>query len=433
MRQACNNARNTAFLASKTCHSFCLGFLLPLTVFRYKIMNFGIIARKTLSDCVLFAIQVLLSLLVVGLPCFVLQRLLVYGIPYSYMPHLLFYIIPECLQFLLPLSLLLGVIITFARMGAESEIMLLKSSGLQPTRLVYPILIMTFLVSFGAWYINDIYAICRERGIRNVILNGAEDIVYGMLKTNGEINTRQIRIKADSVKDGYLYGVSIHYTSSPLSTPIDIEAQTARIQTDKIQREFIIELSNSVFRRGKASGGSYRKKDYYSIPIDALLSGDAASNITNAPMLSMLKQLNVLNKDIKNAQENIAGNTAVTLLTGEFSMFDSDSMQSYRSNLKNYSSTYKKAIIEPYRRFTMGFSCFCLIPLSAALAIYFYKMNIYTNAFISSLLSAGPYFFLFAMGLNFGKQGLAPPWVICIADAFPLVTGFIMLQYVSNK
>ena len=318
-------------------------------------------------------------------------------------------------------------------MGAESEIMLLKASGIQPTRLVYPILIMTFIVSFGAWFINDISPICRERGIRNIILNGGEDIVYGMLKTNGEINTRQIRIKADSVKDGYLNGVSIHYTSSPLSVPIDIEAKTARIQTDKERREFILELSHCVFRRGNASGGSNREKDHYSIPINAFLSSDAASNITNAPMMSMLKQLNLLNKDIKNAQENIAGNTAVTLLTGEFSMFDSDSMQSYRSKLNKYSNTYKKAIIEPYRRFTMGFSCFCLIPLCASLAIYFYKRNIYTNVFISSLLSAGPYFFLFAMGLNFGKQGLAPPWVICIADVFPLVTGFIMLQYVSKK
>ena len=396
-------------------------------------MNLGIIARRTMSDCILFAIQVLVSLFVVGLPCFVLQRLLIYGIPYSYMPHLLFYIIPECLQFFLPLSLLLGVIITFARMGAEGEIMLLKASGIQPARLATPILILCFFVSFGAWYINDIYAMCRERGIRNVILNGAEDIVNGMLKKNGEINTRQIRIKVDSVQDGYLHGVSIHYMSSPLSTPIDIEAQTARIQTDKVEREFIIELSNSVFRRGKASGGSYRKKDYYSIPIDALLAGDHASNLTNSPILSMLKQLNALNKDIKNAQENIVGNTAVTLLTGDFSMFDSDSMKNSRSNLKSYSRTYQKASIEPFRRFTMGFSCFCLIPLSAALAIYFYKINIYTNAIFSALLSAGPFFLLFAMGLNLGKQGLAPPWMICLADAFPLVTGFIMLRYVSNK
>ena len=396
-------------------------------------MYFGIIARRTLSDCIFFALQLLVGLLVVGLPCLVLQRLLVYGIPYTYMPHLLFYIIPECLQFLLPLSLLIGVIITFARMGAENEIMLLKASGIQPTSLVYPILAMAFIVSFGAWYINDIYAICRERGIRNVILNGAEDIVYGMLKSNGEINTRQIRIKAKSVKDGYLHGVSIHYMSSPLSVPIDIEAQTARIQTDKVQREFIIELSNSVFRRGMASGGSYRKKDYYSIPIDALLSGDAAANITNAPMLQMLKRLNVLNKDIKNAQENIAGNTAVTLLTGEFGLFDSDSLQSSRSNLKKYTNTYKKAIIEPYRRFTMGFTCFCLVALGAPLAFYYNrKISIFYNIFLSAALTVAIFAFLFAMGLNLGKQGLAPPWMICLADVVPLVTGFILLRYVSN-
>ena len=396
-------------------------------------MHFGILARRALINSFFFALQFLLGLLVIGLPFMVLQRLMVYGIPFKYMPHLLLYIIPECLQFLLPTSLVIGISITFAQMEAEKEIILLKASGIQPTRLLYPILIMTFIISFGAWFINDVSAICRERGIRNVILNGAENIAYGMLKTSGEINNRQIRIKADSVQDGYIHGVSIHYMPSPLSIPIDIEAQTARLQTDKVQREFIIELSNSVFRRGKASGGSYRKKDYYTLPIDAILSSDAAANITNAPMIPMLKRLKALNNDIKNAQENIAGNTAVTLLTGEFSLFDSDSMQSSRSNLKKYSTTYKKAIIEPYRRFTLGFACFCLIPLCASLTFIFNYMYIYNNISISVAVAICSFLFLFAIGLNFGKQGLAPPWMICFADVVPFVIGVILLRYVSNK
>lgn len=368
-----------------------------------------------------------------GLPSLVLQRLIVYGIPYTYIPHLIFYIFPECLQMLLPLSLMGGVIITFARMGAENEIMILKASGIQPTRLVYPILLMTFLLSFGAWYINDISAICRERGIRNVLLNGAEDIVYGMLKSNGEINTRKLRIKVDSVENDYLHNVSIHYMSSPLSTPVDIEAQTARIRTDKIRREFSIELSNCMFRRGKASGGSYKKKDLYSIPIDAFLSSDAASNITNAPMMEMIKELEELNNNIKETQDCIAGNTATILLSGEYSQFNSETMQNYRSSLKEYSNTHKKAIIEPFRRITMGFACFCLVAFSAPLAIHYNKINIYYNVFFSAAPTVALFAILFVMGLNLGKQGITPPWMICLADVIPLVFGLIMLKYVSNK
>ena len=396
-------------------------------------MQFGILARRALSDCILFASMTFMGLITVGLPSLVLQRLLVYGIPYTYIPHLMFYLIPECLQLLLPLSLMVGVIITFARMGAEKELMILKASGIRPTRLVYPILILTFILSFGAWYINDISAISRERGIRTVLLNGAEDIVYGMLKSNGEINTGQLRIKVDGVDNGYLYKVSIHYMSSPTSTPIDIEAQTARIRTDKVRREFTIELTNSIFRRGKASGGSYRKKDNYSIPIDAFLAGDAASNITNAPMMQMIKELDVLNKNIKETQENIAGDTATILLSGEYGQFDSEYMKKSRSNLKDYSNTYKKAIIEPYRRFTLGFSCFCLVVLVAPMAIFNSEKNIYANFFICFVPTVVLYIILFAMWLNLGKQGTTPPWMICISDAIPLVIGFIMLKCASGK
>ena len=362
----------------------------------------------------------------------VLQRLLVYGIPYTFIPHLIFYIFPECLQMLLPLSLVGGVIITFARMGAENEIMILKASGIQPTRLVYPLLAMSFILSFGAWYINDISAICRERGIRNVLLNGAEEIVKGMLKSNGEINTRQLRIKVDSVENGYLRDVSIHYMQTPTSTPIDIKASSARIQTDKINREFIIELSDCVFRRGKAFVTSYRN-ERYPIPIDAILAGDAASNITNAPILQMIKEFAALNQKIKYSQESIAGDTAVILLTGDYDLYNSDSLKNNRSNLKNYSTTHKKAIIEPYRRFTMGFACFSLVIFCAPLAIYYHKINIYYNVFICAAPTIALFAVLFAIGLNLGKQGVIPPWMICLADIVPFILGVFLMKYVSNK
>ena len=396
-------------------------------------MHIGILARRTLCDSLLFTSEIFGGLLVVGLPSLVLQRLLVYGIPYTFIPHLIFYIFPECLQMLLPLSLMGGVIITFARMGAESEIMILKASGIQPTRLVYPLLAMSLLLSFGAWYVNDISAICRERGIRNVLLNGAEEIVKGMLKSNGEINTRQLRIKVDSVEsNGYLRGVSIHYMPSPTSTPIDIEAQTARIQTDKIRREFIIELSNCIFRVGETKGNSY-KNEVYSIPIDAFLAGDAASNITNAPMMQMIKEFSALNNRIKETQENIAGDTAVILLTGEYSLFNSEIMQSNHSTLKSCSNTRQKAAIEPYRRFTMGFACFSLIIFCAPLAIYYNKINIYYNVFFCAAPTVALFAVLFVMGLNLGKQGVLPPWMICFADIIPFIIGVFLMRYVSNK
>ena len=394
-------------------------------------MHIGILARRTLSDCILFASEIFGGLLVVGLPSLVLQRLLVYHIPYTYIPHLIFYIIPECLQMLLPLSLMGGVIITFARMGAESEIMILKASGIQPTRLIYPLLAMAFILSFGAWYINDISAICRERGIRSVLINGAEEIVTGVLKSSGEINTRKLRIKVDSVENGYLRGVSIHYMPSPTSTPIDIEAQSARIQTDKVQREFLIEVSNGMFRCGDNLGTF--KKEQYPLPIEAFLGSDAASNITNAPMMQMIKEFAALNKNIKQTQERIAGDTAMILLTGEYSLYNSDSMKNARSDLTDYSNTYKKAIIEPYRRFTMGFACLSLLIFSAPLAIYNNKMNIYYNVFLCAAPTVALFAILFVMGLNLGKQGVVPPWMICLADVVPLAIGAILMRYVSNK
>lgn len=396
-------------------------------------MNIGILAQRTLGDFILFASEIFLGFLVVGLPSLVLQRLLIYHIPYTYIPHLIFYIFPECLQMLLPLSLMGGAIFTFARMGAENEIVILKAAGIQPVRLIYPLLALSLLLSFGAWYVNDISAISRERGIRNVLLNGAEDIVKGMLKATGEINKPQLRIKAESVDNEYLHGVSVHYMPSPTSTPIDIEARTARMQIDKSQWEFIIELADCRIREGNATIVTHRKIDHYSIPINVFLTQDAASNITNAPMRQMYKELSELNEKIKETQDQIAGEASAILLTGEYSQFDSDSMNHSHKDLNDYSNTRQKAMIEPYRRFTMGFACFCLVIMSAPLAVYNSRYGVYFNVFFSAAPTIALFAILFVIGLNLGKQGVVPPWTICLADFVPLVIGVIMMKYVSNK
>lgn len=385
-----------------------------------------------MSDCILFTIWIFGGLLTIGLPSMVLQRLLVYGIPYTYIPHLIFYIIPECLQFLLPSSLMMGAIVTFARMGAENEITVLKSSGIQPIRLVYPLLTMSFILSFGACYINDISAICRERGIRNVLLNGSEDIVISMLKAKGEINRRNFRIKANSVENGYLYGVSIHYMASLTSTPIDAEAQVARIQADKDRRVFILELTNCYFRGGDASG-ELNERESFLFPIDVFLPRDTASHITNAPVLKMIKDFSILNKNIKEAQDNLAGDTTVILLSSEYGLYDSEVFKNNRANLTEYVNTYKKAIIEPFRRITLGFACFSLVIFSAPLAIYFNKVDMYYNIAGCTALGIGIFFFLFMAGLNLGKQGVIPPWMICFADIIPIIAGVILIKYVSKK
>ena len=390
----------------------------------------GILARRTLSDCLLFTLEIFLGLLIVGLPGLVIQRLVVFCIPYKYIPHLIFYIIPECLQFLLPASLMGGVIITFARMGAENEIVVLKSSGIQPTRLIYPLLAMSFIISFGAWYINDIAASCRERGIQNVSLNGAEDIVKGILKSKGEINSRDMRIKVDSVEGNCLHGVSFYYKESPEALPIDIETQTAEVQTDLEHKQFIVLFTNGKGRYEDDDGGF----DSLCIPIPiSLFLQDSASDITNATMGQMIKEFEELNDSIKKTKERIASDAATILLTGDFDLYKSESLKECHSNLKRYNNIYQKAAIEPYRRFTMGFACFCLVAFSAPMAIYYNKKNIYSNIVRCAATAVFLFIFLFAMGLNFGKQGVIPPWMICFADIVPLVIGLFLMQYVSNK
>lgn len=391
----------------------------------------SIIVKKTIGSCIRLATVFLCVLLVVGIPSLVIQRMALYRIPFTYMPHLIFYIMPECLQFLLPISLMCGTIATFAKMGADGELLALKASGIQPIRLIWPLLVICFLISFGAWYINDISAICRERGISNVILNGAEKIVYGILKTDGEINTYQLFIKVDSVEDDYLCGVTLHYKSSPTSPPYDAEVQRARIQTDKVKREFIVELKTGYFRSGNLTGQIVNER--IPVSISAFLPSDAASNITNAPMGQMIKGFQELNKNIKDVKRRIAGDTAVILLSGEYPMFNSATIKRNRALLEEHTKTFQKAIIEPFRRFTLGFTCFCLVIVAAPMAIINSKMDVIPNVFSCAAPTLIMFAIFFSFGLNFGKQGVIPPWAICFSDLLLILVGLILLRIAAKR
>lgn len=394
-------------------------------------MYTGVVVRKTLCEIFRYALLIFSALIILGIPGLVIQRLQVYGIPYSYMPHLIFYILPECTQFLLPISLMIGTIITFGRMGAENEITALKSMGIQPVKLVYPLIGVCTLISFGAWYINDISAISRELGIRNLLLSSADEIVNGMLKADGEIKRSDIYIKAESIENDTLHNVSLRYWGSNLS--LNIGAKEARLSFDRQRRELIVEMTSGTFSNGNTAKGSFQSKETIRLPIDSILMGDSSASITNATMPQMSKALKALREEIKKLEEVIAVDSAVTLLTGEYSQYFHSDPSYYRARLQENKDLLQKTLIEPYRRFTLGFTCLCLVIIAAPLAIYNSHYDVVTNVFISGAPVLVLFAILFSMGLNFGKQGLLPPWSICLGNVFLVLVGLFLIGKVANE
>ena len=57
------------------------------------------------------------------------------------------YVIPRFFEIALPMSILIGIIVAFGRLSADSEIVVLRASGLSLTQFVAPVLMFSILVA----------------------------------------------------------------------------------------------------------------------------------------------------------------------------------------------------------------------------------------------------------------------------------------------
>jgi lipopolysaccharide export system permease protein len=72
------------------------------------------------------------------------QLVVNYGASLAVIGLLLFYSMPFFLAFVMPMSIMLAVLLTFLRMSADNEIVALKSGGVNPNRLLIPVALFCF-------------------------------------------------------------------------------------------------------------------------------------------------------------------------------------------------------------------------------------------------------------------------------------------------
>lgn len=82
-------------------------------------------------------------------------------------------LIPNVLVFTLPMAVLAGVVVGYARMGSDSEIVALRAAGVGSWSMLWPALAIGLVVALATLYINLNEAPRAARGLRRAALRGA--------------------------------------------------------------------------------------------------------------------------------------------------------------------------------------------------------------------------------------------------------------------
>src|SRR4051812_46159817 len=94
-------------------------------------------------------------------------------LPFSLVGQIEAALVPNVLVFTLPMSVMAGVIIGFARMGSDSEIVALRAAGVGTWAMLWPVLTLGLIVTGVSLYVNMHEAPQSARGLRRAAILGA--------------------------------------------------------------------------------------------------------------------------------------------------------------------------------------------------------------------------------------------------------------------
>ena len=180
------------------------------------------------------------------------------------------YLLPNALRFAVPGTILFAACSVYGRMSYANEILVIKSLGLSPMTLLAPALVLSFVVSLAAVWLNDVAVSWGKQGVRTVIMHSIEEIIYGMLRTQRTYTSDQLTITVKDVQDRNLIQPTIAYYPAGGEKDVTIVADSAELQFDPTRNVMELTMANSAGHFGDGTTFSDPRVETFEIPLTNL-------------------------------------------------------------------------------------------------------------------------------------------------------------------
>lgn len=290
---------------------------------------------------------------------------------------LIFFTIPSFLVFIIPMSVMLAILLTFLRLSSDNEIVALKSCGMSIYGLLPPVLLFALLGFFLTIFMT-LYGSPRSKA-------SLEAMSLKLAATNADIGLKE-RTFNDTFKGVMLYVNKIDPKNRKL---IDVFIE------DKRKPDMVVTI---VAPKGRLIGEP--EKFIYHL----LLSNGTIHQTNPKERSANSIQFNtyMMNLDFKQQAANAAQRKK-----------DRDEMtvaelRQYIQKSKQKDEDYHKAKITLHRRFSIPFACLTLGLLAFPLGLQS-KSTRRSFGLILCLFFFFLYYVLLTAGYSFGKSGVYPP------------------------
>ena len=326
-----------------------------------------------------------------------------YNISVFIILKLIFFTIPYFLMFIIPMSVMLAVLLTFLRMSGDNEIVALKSCGLSLYRLLPPVFFFS-TIGFGATLFITLIGIPWGTA-------ATEELALKVAASNIDIGLKE-RTFNDSFKNVMLYVNKIDIRNRRL---LDVFIE------DKRQEEVV---STVVAPEGRI----YSEPGKYIFHLRLFNGAIHQTSLKNRSANSIRFSTYTMQLDLS---QELSGNEEREKDREEMSIRE---LLEYVETTTDRDGDYYKAKMVVHRRFAIPVACLALGLLAFPLGIQS-RTSKRSFGLILGLFFFFFYYLMLTAGYTFGKSGLYPPVIgMWLPDVVIAIIGiYFFIQTMREK
>jgi lipopolysaccharide export system permease protein len=344
------------------------------------------------------------------------------------------YVLPEAMRFAVPGTMLFAVASVFGRMSASNEVIALKAAGVSPMAIVWPAAMLALVVSFVSVWLNDVAVSWGRDGVRRVVVNSVEQIIYGRLRQQRSYSTPQISINVKAVDGRRLIRPTLSFQSgSGNGPPATVSAAEAELRANPSNGNLVVTFRDGTLHMGDYTA-SFPDTIVREVPLDAVSRKSATSTSPSEIAMAQFATARVeQTKTIDRIEQLIAGKTAMGIVTGRIDTTAPHFTGYERELLRQETNRLHRIVMEPWRRWANGFSCLCFVLVGAPMAIRMRNADFLTSFFLCFLPILIVYYPVFMLGVDQAKRGSVPPAVVWMGNVLITLWGWWLLRRVVRQ
>ncbi len=337
------------------------------------------------------------------------------GLPPGLMFAIMPYMLPEILGITVPVAMLLAVSIVFGRMAAGQEVTALKAAGISPMVLVWPVVIVAFVLSLGGVWLHDTAATLGRPGVQRVAIESIEEIAYGMLQTERSFKCPQFSIAVKEVVDRKLIRPTILIHPRPGSPAVTLSAEEAELRADKAAGTLTIICRNvEVEVEGERPYRGILPYFEQVVPFPKLTRPVHRDWLG---MAEIPKYLELLEADRQKLQDRLDTRPDA----------DPADRARWTEQLRHVRHNIDRLRTEPYRRWSNGFAALCFVLIGMPASLWIRSGNFVTAFFVCFVPILVVYYPLLMIGEDLTTSGTLPPIAFWMGNAVISAPGVLLL------